>query len=453
MRKTRRVQFIPHTEANRKKMLEAIGVARAEDLFADVPENLRFPTLDLPPALSELEAKTHLSELSRENVDLDRYACFLGAGAYNHFIPSVVGHLAGRSEFYTSYTPYQPEISQGTLQSIFEFQSLTCELLGLEVANASMYDGASAVAEAASMACRITRRDKVLIPTSVHPEYRAVVQTYAQGPELEIVEEPAVGFRPGDTIKKLTAKLDDRTACLVVQQPNFFGHLENLADLAEAAHKVGALLIVVAYPISLGLIKPPGSCGADIAVADGQSLGNALSFGGPSLGLMACRERFLRQLPGRIAGETTDIEGRRGFVLTLQAREQHIRREKASSNICTNEALNALMATIYLSTMGKEGLRQVADLCYHKAHYAARRIGELPGYRLAHEWPFFNEFVVRCPLHPAEINRRLLDDGIVGGYDLGRSYPELADSMIFCVTEMNSRPEIDRLVEALRKIA
>jgi glycine dehydrogenase subunit 1 len=380
-------------------------------------------------------------------------ACFLGGGAYHHFIPSVVGQILSRGEFLTSYTPYQPEVSQGTLQTAFEFQSLVCELLGMEVANAGMYDGASALAEACLMAAAITGRRRIAVLETVHPHYEAVVRTYAAGRGLAV-----------EQVKAERPRVTEEHACLVVQQPNFFGYLEDVEALGQAAHAAGALYVAVAEPVSLGLLRPPGEYGADIAVGEGQPLGIPLSFGGPYLGLFACRQEHVRQMPGRIVGRTRDAEGRTGYVLTLQTREQHIRRERATSNICTSEQLVALAATVYLCTMGKQGLRRVAELCYHKAHYAAERIAGLPGYSLPLEGAFFNEFVVGCPRPVAELNQALLEQGILGGLNVSpgtgtglkpglrglREPPEHA--MMLCVTEMNTREEIDRLVEGLGSV-
>ncbi len=452
------MSYVPHTDSDRAAMLAEIavspcglttrGVETVGDLFLDVPESVRYPDLKLPHPLSEMEILGELRSMSEENADLDHHACFLGAGAYNHFVPSVVGHIIGRSEFYTAYTPYQPEISQGTLQAIFEYQSMICALTGMEVANASHYDGATSLAEAAIMAVNVSRgkRRKIIVSSAVHPEYRATLRTYAPGPNLTIsnLQSPISDIQ-----------LDEDTACLIIQQPDFFGQLaeaSELAQLAKAAHAAGALLVVNTDPISLGLFTPPGEYGADIVVGEGQPLGNPLNFGGPYLGIFACREKYMRKMPGRLVGETVDTAGRRAFVLTLATREQHIRRERATSNICTNQALCALAAGAYLAAMGKSGLRKVAELCYHKAHYAARRIAAIPGFDLVGDKPFFKEFVVRCPRPPSEINEALLERGIIGGYDLGRDYPHLENSMLFCVTEMNTRAEIDRLVEALEEV-
>jgi len=449
--------YVPHSQAERQAMLAAIGVDRVEDLFADVPEALRFPKVSLPEPLSELEILQELQWMSESNADLDHYACFLGAGAYNHYVPSVVDHVISRSEFYTAYTPYQPEVSQGTLQTIFEYQSMICALTGMEAANASHYDGATSMAEAVLMAVAVSRgrRHKVILSPTIHPEYRETVRTYTQGMGLTVVGDDPGKLREGIDLdlEALKALLDSDTACLIVQNPDFFGRMESpavLQELADAVHEAGAMFVVSADPISLGLFTPPGDYGADIVVGEGQPLGNAISFGGPYLGYFACKDQFKRKIAGRLVGETVDTHGRRGFVLTLVAREQHIRREKATSNICSNQALCALAAGVYLATLGKRGLRTVAELCYHKAHYAASQIAALEGYELVSKEPFFKEFVVRFPRPVSELNSYLLDEwGIIGGYDLGRVYPHLAGCALLCVTEMNSKGEIDYLVEAL----
>ncbi|MBC7262910.1 MAG: aminomethyl-transferring glycine dehydrogenase subunit GcvPA [Chloroflexi bacterium] len=446
--------YIPNTDADRKAMLHAIGVRDVGRLFADIPKELRYPSLNLPPPLSEMEILQELQSISEMNADLDHFACFLGAGAYNHFVPSTVNHVLSRSEFLTAYTPYQPEVSQGTLQTIFEYQSMICVLTGMEVANASHYDGATSMAEAVIMAVNVGRgkRRKVILSPSIHPEYRAVVRTYTQGMELDIVGDDDYDHSLAD----LAALVDENTCCLIVQVPDFFGALENPADLqavADAVHAAGGLFVVSADPIALGLFKAPGDYGADIVVGEGQSLGGGLNFGGPYLGYFACREKYVHKMAGRLVGQTVDTQGRRGFVLTLSAREQHIRREKASSNICSNEALMALAAGVYLATLGRSGLRLVAELCYHKAHYAARRIAQIEGYEIQGHKPFFKEFVVRCPLPAAEINNYLLDVySIIGGYDLGSLNPNWQDSMLLCVTEMNSMEEIEDLVTALEEV-
>jgi len=445
------LSYVLHTEAERRGMLEAIGVDSVEDLFADVPSEARYPELDLLSPLSEMEVLQELGRVSERNLDLDHHACFLGAGAYNHYVPSIVGHVTGRAEFYTAYTPYQPEISQGTLQSVFEYQSMICDLTGMEVANASHYDGATSVAEAVIMALNVARgkRNKVVVSPFVHPEYRETTRTYTQGMRVAVTgdEDTQIG------VASLLDLLDGDTACLVVQSPNFFGEIEDLAGVAEAVHAAGALLIVATNPISLGLFRPPGEYEADIVVGEGQPLGNHVSFGGPYLGFFACRRKHVRKMAGRLVGETVDTEGRRAYVLTLSTREQHIRRERATSNICTNQALCALAASVYLAAMGRQGLARVAELCYHKAHYAAQRIAELPGFSLESSKTFFNEFVIRCPRPVDEINLLLLDRGIIGGYDLSHAYPHVEGCMLVCVTELNTREQIDDLVEALREVA
>lgn len=433
-------------------MLEAIGVSSVADLFQVIPQEVRDPGFALPSPLSEMEVVGLLRGWADENADLDRHPSFLGAGAYRHFVPAVVDHLLRRGEFHTAYTPYQPEASQGTLAAIYEYQTMICRLTGMDVANASMYEGGSAVAEAALMAARITRRSKIVVAGSVHPAYRQVLRTYVQGLDLSVQE---VGWEADGRLdpSALGSALEGEPACFIVQHPNFFGGLEDVAGAAEAAQGAGALCVVVADPIALGLFRSPAEDGADIVTGEGQSLGAGLNYGGPYLGYLACRQEHVRQLPGRLVGMTIDQDGKRGFVLTLQAREQHIRREKATSNICTNQSLMAVGATVYLAAMGKEGLRRVAELCYHKAHYAAERIASLPGFSIPFG-PFFKEFVVRTPSPPEEINRLLWDrHGIVGGFDLGRAYPQMDRALLLCVTEMNPRGEIDDLVSALDEMA
>lgn len=447
------MSYLPHTDADRRAMLAAIGVERVEDLFHDVPAHCRFPEMRLPEPLSEMEILAELQAMSEENLDVGHYPSFLGAGAYNHYVPRVVDTIISRSEFYTAYTPYQPEVSQGTLQSIFEYQSMICALTGMEAANASHYDGATSTAEAVIMAVSVAKgkRRKAIVSPTVHPEYRAVVRTYTQGMGLEISGDEDLSASPEACVRLV----DKDTACLVVQQPNFLGQIEDLSGVADRVHAAGALLVVViADPISLGLLKAPGDMGADIVVGEGQALGNGLNFGGPYLGFFACRERDVRKMAGRLVGETVDVEGKRGFVLTLATREQHIRREKATSNICTNEALCALATAVHLAALGKTGLRTLAGLCYHKAHYAAARLAQLDGYEVLAEKPFFKEFAVRCPAPVADINDYILDEwGIIGGYDLGRDFPDRQNQMLLCVTEVIRREEIDVLVEALADAA
>lgn len=434
-------------------MLERIGVASVDDLFEDVPAAVRFPKLDLPEPLSELEAALRMRELAGRNRHVGELACFVGAGCYNHYVPAAVTSLMGRSEFLTSYTPYQPEMSQGTLQMMFEFQSLTCDLLAMDVANGSVYDGSTATAEAVLMAQRLTKRDRVVLAGELHPEYRATVATYLGGRGIDLVTS-GVSYRDGQLLVQPAYELlDEQTACVVVQQPTYLGRVEDLTPYAERAHELGALL-VVAVPelMSLGLLKPPGAFGADIAVAEGQSLGVPMSFGGPWVGLMATRSEYVRQLPGRIAGATVDQDGRRGFVLTLQAREQHIRREKATSNICTSQTLLALCVTVYLSLVGPSGLRAAAGLSHQRTSELGEQLWELDGYRVLTDPPFFNELVVECPRLGSEMREMLLERGIIGGAELGRDYPALANCLLFCCTELTSGEQIDRLVAALAEV-
>ncbi|SHJ63356.1 aminomethyl-transferring glycine dehydrogenase subunit GcvPA [Desulfofundulus thermosubterraneus] len=446
------MRYIPNTPAERQKMLADIGVGSVEELFADIPEQVRLKReLDLPEALSEPELVRHMENLAGKNGDTGRYTCFLGGGYYDHYIPAVVPALLARSEFYTAYTPYQAEISQGTLAAIYEFQTMICELTGMDVANASMYDGATALAEAAAVATGVTGRRRVVVARTVHPEYRQVLNTYLEPRGVELVKLP---FADGITVTdNLDRYIDRQTAAVLVQQPNFFGCLEDVHSLEQAARGAGALFIVSADPISLGLLKPPGEYGADIVVGEGQSLGLPLSFGGPGFGYFAAREKFLRRIPGRMVGATTDVHGRRGFVLTLQAREQHIRREKATSNICSNQALCALAATIYLSAMGPAGLRQVAGLCAQKAAYAKKRLAGVKGITVAFTAPSFKEFVLKSEYPVTRVQEVLLRRGLVAGPDLGRFYPELSNHLLVAVTEKRTKEEIDRLAEALEEVA
>ncbi len=444
------MSYIPHTDQDRRAMLAAIGVSSIDELYAAIPEAVRFPTLDLPPASHEMDVLGEMETLAQSNVDAKSYACFLGAGAYNHYIPSMVDHILSRSEFYTAYTPYQPEISQGTLQAVFEFQSLICQLTGMDVANASLYDGATALAEAVSMALshHHGKRLKVILSPAIHPHFRETVRTYMRGEQVKLVDDARLDV----DIDALIEQLDDQTALVAVQYPDVFGRIHDFHQLGEAVHAAGALLCVVVNPIALGLLKPPSEFGADVVVGEGQPLGVPLSFGGPYLGLFATREAFVRKMPGRLVGETTDNRGQRGFVMTLTPREQHIRREKATSNICTNQGLIALAATVYLSVVGKHGLRQVAELSYHKAHFAAAAIDRLEGYSLWNKGPFFNEFVIKLPRPAADINQGLLQRKIIGGYDLGEWYPSLQGHMLLAVTERNTRSQIDALVDALEEL-
>ena len=439
--------YIPNTPEEQARMLSVLGLTSLDELFQDIPGEFRNPPLDLPGPLSELQIKQELASLASRNRPLDSGPSFLGAGSYHHFIPSIVRAIMSRGEFLTAYTPYQAEASQGTLQAIFEFQTMVCSLFDMEVANAGMYDGATSLAEAVLMACRVTKRDRVAVDGTVSPAYREVIRTYCQAQRIQLADAPAP-----------SGAIDDRYACLVVQYPNFYGYVEDLAAPAAQARRAGALLVVSADPLATAMFQPPGRCGADIVTGEGQTLGIPPSYGGPYVGLFATRQEHVRQMPSRLSGRTVDRHGRTGYTLTLQAREQHIRRERATSNICTNEALYALASTVYVAAMGKTGLRQVAELCYHKAHYAASRIAQLPGYSLPLDGTFFREFVVRCPRAPADINRRLLERNILGGLDI--SSPPYAlpgtpsdNTMLLCVTEMNSREDIDSLVTALAEAA
>ncbi len=448
--------YIPHTDSERDEMLAAIGFARIEDLFADVPAQVRFPKLNLPPAASELDIAHEIRTRAARNFVADPSLSFLGGGTYHHFRPAIVDYVLSRGEFYTSYTQYQPEVSQGMLQALFEYQSMICRLTGMEASNASHYDGATALAEAVLLALNVTqgKRSKIILSPAIHPQYRAVVRTYLRGTHVAAVVGDQDGIADLDHLKSL---LDEETAALVIQNPNFFGQFEAVDGLADAVHSAGALLVVVTDPVALGLFRPPGSYGADIVVADGQALGVPVSFGGPHLGIFATRSAYVRRLSGHLVGETVDADGRRGYVLTLATREQHIRRAKATSNICTNSAVCALGAAVYLATMGKTGLKQVAELCFHKSHYAAKAIARLKGFTVnpqAPKRPFFKEFVVRLPRPADEINRLLREQhGIVGGYDLGRDYPQMQGHMLITVTEVNTRASIERLVQAFGECA
>jgi glycine dehydrogenase subunit 1 len=441
--------YSPHTDADRERMLSTVDVASVDDLFADIPASVRATRFEVPAPLSEQEVRAELARLAARN-SLPRIS-FLGAGAYRHLVPSVVGEVIGRSEFSTSYTPYQPEVSQGTLQSIYEFQSLICELTGMEVATASHYDGATATAEAALMACRLTHRDRIAISGAVNPQVRRVVETYCSGPGIEVVTVPA-DLAPGGsglTAPEAAARtLDASFACLVAQQPNFFGGIEPMGDLAEAAHGVGAQLVAVVEPTSLALLEAPGAYGADIVAAEGQPLGIPLSYGGPYVGLMAARMESVRQMPGRLVGATSDARGRRGYVLTLQAREQHIRREKAASNICTNQALCALAATTYLTSVGPTGLREVADLSMTQARHLAAGIEAAGLGERRFSAAYFAEVAIHLP-DAARRHAALARDGIVAGYLLERDYPELRDTILLAATELTRDEEISAFVAAL----
>jgi glycine dehydrogenase subunit 1 len=436
-------------------MLATIGVKSLDDLFQVVPEAYRYPQVDLPPALSEMEAADLLEGYAAQNETTKELLCFLGAGAYDHYVPAAVDAILRRGEFSTAYTPYQPEISQGTLQAIFEYQSVIANLTGMETCNASHYDGATAAAEAGILALNQFRgrRTRFVLSPALNPQYRQVFRTYLQGHEGLSIVGDETHVDPLSSPDELADLIDKNTALVMVQYPDFFGRVFDLHALADKVHAAGALFAVAVNPLALGLLTPPGEFGADVVVGEGQPLGIPLSFGGPYLGLFATKQEYVHRMSGRLAGETYDAEGRRGYVLTLTAREQHIRREKATSNICTNQGLLALASTVYLSLVGKHGLRQVAELCYHKAHYAADRVGKLEGYELVNTGPFFHEFVLRCPRPVEEINTYLLDEGILGGYDLGRDYPSLRDCMLLAVTEKLHREDIDLLADVLEEAA
>lgn len=447
--------FTPHTPQEIDEMLKVIGVDKIEDLFQSVPEKHRFPKLDIPAALTEMEVAAELNEIASANASTDDFISFLGAGAYDHYIPAAVDMLLRRGEFYTAYTPYQPEISQGTLQSIFEFQSLMTELTGMDVSNASHYDGATAAAEAANMAYHIFRgkRKKVLVSRAVNPQYRETIRAYMQGQDDVLVIGDEDSSFVEDT-QKLIDKIDHDTAVVIVQYPDFFGRIIDYTKLVKIAHEFGALVTFIFNPTALGLLKPPGAFDADIAVGDGQPLGIPLSYGGPYLGIFTTKEKYIRKLAGRLVGETVDNKGNRAFVLTLTAREQHIRREKSTSNICSNQGLMALAATIYLSLLGKNGFKQVANLCYQKAHYAAEQISNLEGYDLAFkDTPFFHEFVIKTPKPVDQINLHLQEHWILGGYELSQAYPELDNHILIAVTEKISKEDIDDFVAALEEVA
>lgn len=439
-------QYIPNSEAQKKIMLSDIGVKNIEALFDSIPGDVRqTEDLNLPKAMSELEVIKHIKSIADKNIDVEEFTCFLGAGAYDHFIPSVIDHILSRQEFYTAYTPYQPEISQGILQAIFEYQTMICMLSGMDVSNASVYDGASALADAALMACQTTKRDKILIAKSVNPQYREVQRTYTRFNDIETVE---FGYKNGKIdVADIKSRIGENTAAVIVQTPNFFGIIEDLSEVADIAHQNGSLLIVSCDPISLALLKPPGDIGADIVVGEGQSMGNSLSFGGPYLGFFATKEKLLRKIPGRIVGETTDKNGKRGFVLTVQTREQHIRREKATSNICSNQALNALTAAIYLTALGKRGLEKVAYQCVQKANYTYKKLIDTKMFTPVFSAPFFKEFTIEYKGEVSKLNSELLKYNIIGGYDLESDYGEHKNTWLLAVTEKRSRQEIDNLVE------
>ncbi|WP_339173548.1 aminomethyl-transferring glycine dehydrogenase subunit GcvPA [Anoxybacillus sp. FSL W8-1294] len=440
-------RYLPMTEEDKQQMLQTIGVQSIDELFSDIPESVRFQgEYNIKPAKSEPELMKELMALAEKNADMKTHTSFLGAGVYDHYIPTIVDHVISRSEFYTAYTPYQPEISQGELQAIFEFQTMICELTGMDVANSSMYDGGTALAEAALLSAAHTKKKKVLLSSAVHPEYRDVVKTYAKGPRLEVVEIP---YKNGVTdVDALQKEMNEDVACVIVQYPNFFGQIEPLKDIEPIAHAHKGMFVVASNPLALGVLTPPGQFGADIVVGDAQPFGIPTQFGGPHCGYFAVKSALMRKIPGRLVGQTTDEEGCRGFVLTLQAREQHIRRDKATSNICSNQALNALAASVAMTALGKNGVKEMATMNIQKAHYAKETFVN-HGFDVVFTGPFFNEFVVRMNKPVAEINKKLLEKRIIGGYDLGRDYPELQNCMLIAVTELRTKEEIDMLVKEL----
>jgi len=444
-------RYIPHTETDERQMLDSIGAKSVDDLFVDIPKELQLQRkLDIPGALSELELFDHMKNLSSTNKSAEDLVCFLGAGAYDHYIPSIVRHLAMRSEFYTAYTPYQPEISQGTLQVIFEYQTMICNLTGMDVANASMYDGATACVEAAMMAVENARRSSVVVSKTVHPEVRKVLKSYLRFRNVEVIEaDMSNGVTDAEKLKTL---LEAGTAGVIIQNPNFFGIIEDLTEIEKMTHDNKALLIDYVDPISLGILKSPGDSGADIVVGEGQSLGNTMSFGGPYLGFLSTTSKLMRKMPGRIVGQSSDVDGKRAFVLTLQAREQHIRRYKATSNICSNQGLNALMATIYMTALGKKGLREAAEQCTKKAHYAMKQLTKNNQYKLLFDKPFFKEFAVAGGTPAGKVNNELLKHNILGGFELDREYPELKNGLLICVTEKRTKTQIDKLAQVMEVV-
>lgn len=445
------MRYIPLTTEDKKEMLQSIGADSIEELFSAIPQNLRLEgQLNLPAPMGERELLLHMNELAKANRPAGSSPSFLGAGAYNHFTPSAVDSIISRSEFYSSYTPYQPEVSQGTLQAIYEFQSFTAILLGMELANGSMYDGASALAEAALMACRVSKKDEIIISSLVHPRWRQVVKSYTSKRGIKIIEVDCTSKGATD-VPDMARHITDKTSAVVVQSPNFFGHLEPLAEIGALCAKKKALFITgVAEPVSLGILKPPGDFGADIVVGEGQPLGLPLSFGGPYLGLFATRQKFLRQLPGRLCGKTVDSDGKTGYVLTLVAREQHIRREKATSNICSNQALCALMATVHMTLLGKTGLREIAKQNFNSASALKEQLMKSGMGRAVYDLPFFNEFVVELKEPASTANKRLARMGVIGGLDLSRFYPDMENKMLLTATELTTPGDVDKLLEGLK---
>lgn len=440
--------YIPNKKEDEDYMLSAIGMTSMDELFQDIPDNIKLNRqLYLDKSKSELEVSKCVKAIAEKNKDINDLVCFLGAGSYDRYIPSIIKHLISRSEFYTSYTPYQPEISQGTLQMIFEYQTMITNLTGMEVANASMYDGATACAEAAMMAASSTKRKAIIVSKTVHPEVRKIISTYMRFHEVEYIE---VDITDGVTdIESLKVLVNNNTAGVVVQNPNFFGIVEDFTEVEKITHTNKSLLIMNVDPIAMSILKTPGEIGADIVVGEGQSLGNPLNFGGPYLGFMATTTKLMRKMPGRIAGETVDVDGKRAFVLTLQAREQHIRREKANSNICSNQSLNALTAAIYFTTMGKQGIREVAEQSMKKAHYAFNELTKSEKFKPLFNKPFFTEFVLNSNVEAKKVNEKLLLNRILGGYELEKDYPDFKNSILLCVTEKRTKAEIDNLVKVM----
>lgn len=443
--------YIPNTKQDEEKMLDFIGKDSIDDLFEDIPKSIALnKSLNIGTPLSEVEVAKKISAMANKNKSTEDYTCFLGAGAYDHYIPSIVPRLMLRSEFYTSYTPYQPEINQGTLQVIFEYQTMITNLTGMDVSNASLYDGPTATAEAALIAIDKQKGDTIVVSKTVHPETRRILKTYMDAKEIQVKE---VDMKDGATdIEQLKVTVNKDTLGVIVQNPNFFGVIEDYTEAVELAHNNKALMIMNVDPISLGILKTPGEYGADIAVGEGQSLGNPLNFGGPYLGFMAVKKSLMRKMPGRVVGQSEDHEGNRAYTLTLQAREQHIRREKAISNICSNQALNALAATIYMATLGKKGLKEVATQSSQKAHYTYRALLKTGKLKEVYNKPFFKEFVLETSMDIDQLNNKLLEKGIIGGFNIAKAYPNQKNQVLFCVTEKRTKEEIDHLVNVLEVI-
>lgn len=443
--------YMPNTDKDIKEMLQTIGVSSVEELFKDVPEEVKLNReLNLPNSFSEIEVRKIIGDIAKKNKSTEDITCFLGAGAYDHYVPSVIKHLVGRSEFYTAYTPYQPEISQGTLQGVFEYQTMLCNLTGMEVSNVSMYDGPTAGAEAAILASTSSKRKTILVSKTVNPETRKVLKTYLRFRDINLVEiEEKEGVTDLECLEK---NLNNEVAAVFIQYPNFFGIIEEVKDIEKVTHLNKSLLIMSVDPISLGILKSPGELGADIAIGEGQALGGNMNFGGPALGFMAVNSKLMRKMPGRIVGETVDIEGKRAFVLTLQAREQHIRREKATSNICSDQTLNSIAAAIYLATLGKKGIKELATQCLQKSHYAYNKLLKTGKFKPLFNKPFFKEFAIKLEKPVDEVNHELLENGILGGYNLEKANYDYKDSMLLCVTEQRSKEDIDRLVKTMEVI-